>query len=187
MENIYSLINNEIFINAPGSPNKNRIRNDLIWDLNSFLNAHFELFSFFVTKNPTNFDFYKSFLTRPKKYVVFQKLDKMFIEKNYLSDTEAEYYRNMLDPLRRMDDEVFRESCSLENVDIEYIAVKNVNQLKGINLESKYASNFNCLIRASFPVYVSLFGAKEVRIVINQSNLFEQIERIVERYCVKNN
>ena len=50
MLNTYLFKDNEILIDAPGNANKNRIKNDLIWDINNLLTAQFNLYMFFVCK-----------------------------------------------------------------------------------------------------------------------------------------
>lgn len=185
MLNTYSCKGNEILIDAPGSSNKNKIKNDLIWDINSLLNTQFYLYTFFTCKNPPDSVIYKLVSDFPKKYIAFQKLDDMFIHRNILSDEEINYYRGMMDPSRKMDDDVFRELCCMENVDMEYVATQNCNPLLSIDLAKKPRTSLNRWIISLFPVYISLFGAKEVRIVINQSDLLEPVKRIVVKHCVK--
>ena len=91
-----------------------------------------------------------------------------------------------MDPLRQMDDDVFREMCCMENVDIEYVGAENFNQLLNIDIKSRSIMSIKRWIISLFPVYISLFSSKEMRIVINQSGLLEPIKEIVVKYCVDN-
>ena len=185
MLNTYLFKGNEILIEAPESSNNNKIKNDLIWDINSLLTVQFNLYIFFTCKKPPDSDFCKLVSGFPKKYIAFQKLDDMFVHRTVLSDEEIDYYRGIMDPLRKMDDGVFRELCCMENVDIEYIATQNFNPLINIDMARKPRTSFYRWIISLFPAYISLFGAKEVQIVINQSDLLEPIKRIVVQHCVK--
>ncbi len=185
MLNTYFFKDNEILIDAPGSANKNRIKNDLIWDINNLLTTQFNLYTFFVCKKPSDSVFCRLVSSFPKKYLAFQKLDDMFIRQTVLSNDEINCYREIIDPLRKMDDDVFRETCCMENADIEYVAAENFNQLLNIDMASKHITSLSRRIISLFPVYISLFGSKEMRIVINQSDLLESIKRIVVKHCVK--
>ena len=185
MLNTYLFKGNEILIDAPGNANKNRIKNDLIWDVNHFLTAKFTLYTFFVCKQPSNSFFCIPVSTFPKKYLTFQHLDDMFIKRTVLNDDEINYYRAIIDPLRKMNDDVFRETCCVENVDIEYVAAENIDWLLRINIAGKSITSLNRCIISSFPIYISLFGSKEMRIVINQSSLLEPIKEVVKKHCVK--
>ena len=184
MQNFYSFKDNEIFINAPGKTNKNRIKNYLIWDINGFLATEFDLYMFFICKKPSDSLLCMSTSGVNKKYLVFQKLDDMFLHPKTLSDEELIIYRKTIDPLRRMNDDVFREACSLENADIEYVAVNRADQLLNIDLTCKSITSLKRRIVSVFPVYISLFGAKEIRIVINHNDLLAPIKSIVEKHCM---
>lgn len=185
MLNTYLFKGNEILIDAPGNANKNRIKNDLIWDINNLLTTQFNLYMFFVCKKPSNSVFCIPVSVFPKKYVAFQQLDDMFIQRTVLSDDEINCYREIMDPQRKMNDDVFRETCCVENVDIEYVATENIDWLLSIDITGKSMTSLNRWIISLFPVYISLFGSKEMRIVINQSSLLEPIKGIVEKHCVK--
>ena len=50
MFNTYSIHGNEIWIDAPGNSNTNRLWNDLIWALNGYLSARFDLYKFHVQR-----------------------------------------------------------------------------------------------------------------------------------------
>lgn len=184
MINTYLLKGNELLIHAPGNANTNRLKNDLIWDINNFLSTQFDLYMFFVCKNSSDSFFCIPVTNSSGKFVAFQKLDNMFIQRIVLDDDEINYYREIMDPSRQMDDDVFRETCCMENVDIEYVAAENFNQLLDIDIKSKPMMSINRWIISSFPVYISLFSSKEMRIVINQSGLLEPIKEIVAKYCV---
>ena len=54
MLNTYLFKGNEILIDAPGNANKNRIKNDLIWDINHLLITQFNLYMFFVCRKPSD-------------------------------------------------------------------------------------------------------------------------------------
>ena len=54
MLNTYLFKGKEILVEAPGNPNNNRIKNDLIWDINNYLFAQFNLYIFFVCNNPSD-------------------------------------------------------------------------------------------------------------------------------------
>ena len=169
MLNTYLFKGNEILINAPGNANKNRIKNDLIWDINNLLTTQFDLYMFFMCKKPSDSVFCRLVPGFHEKYVAFQKLDDMFVQRTVLSN----------------DDDVFRETCYIENVDIEYVAIENFDRLLNIDMTCKPMTSLNRWIISLFPVYISLFGSKEMRIVINQSDLQESIKGIVVKHCVK--
>ena len=185
MLNTYLFKGNEILIDAPGRSNKNKIKNDLIWDINNLLTAQFGLYTFFICSNKKDSFFCVPLSDTLKKHIAFQKLDSMFVERTVLSDNEVNYYREIIDPSKKMDDDVFRETCCMENVDMEYVATKNFDWLFGVNISCKSMKALNCWITSSFPVYISLFGSKEMRIVINQSSLMESIKEIVVKHCIK--
>lgn len=185
MLNTYLFKGNEILIAAPGESNKNRIKNDLIWDINNFLTIQFNLYMFFVCKKPSDLAVCIPISDFSKKYIAFQQLDDMFIQRTVLSDDEINCYREIMDPLRKMNDDVFRETCCVENVDIEYVATENIDWLLSINITGKSMTSLNRRIVSLFPIYISLFGSKEMRIVINQSSLIEPIKEIVVKHCVK--
>lgn len=185
MLNTYLFKGNEILINAPGNANKNRIKNDLIWDINNLLTTQFDLYMFFMCKKPSDSVFCRLVPGFHEKYVAFQKLDDMFVQRTVLSNDEIDSYREIMDPLKKMDDDVFRETCYIENVDIEYVAIENFDRLLNIDMTCKPMTSLNRWIISLFPVYISLFGSKEMRIVINQSDLQESIKGIVVKHCVK--
>lgn len=183
MLNTYLIKGNEILINAPGNAKKNRIKNELVWDINSFLATQFELYALFMCKAPPEFTICRLVSNFPKKYVAFQKLDEMFIKRKVLSDDELSFYREIMDSSRKINDEVFKEMCCVENVDIEYVATESVDQLLNINMQCNHTT-LTRRISSLFPVYVSLFGAKEMKILINRSSLLRPIQRIVVAHCV---
>ena len=185
MLNTYLFKGNEIWIEAPGNANKNRIKNNLIWDINNLLSTQFNLYTFFVCKKPSASVFCIPVSGFPTKYIAFQQLDDMFIQRTVLSDDEINRYREIMDPLRKMNDDVFRETCCVENIDIEYVATENTNRLLDLNITGKSMTSLNRCIISLFPIYISLFGSKEMRIVINQSSLLEPIKGIVVKHCVK--
>lgn len=184
MLNLYSFQSNKILIYAPGNANNNRIKNDLIWDINKFLAIKFELYTFYTSRNPSDSFCCKRISTCPKKYISFQKLDDMFITPTTLSSTEINYYREFMDPLKKMEDDVFKEACCLENVDVEYIAVENKRHLFNMDIIGPPKKLWRKL-STNFPIYISLFGAKEVKIIINQEDLLKPILDIVIKHCVK--
>ena len=185
MINIYSFKGNEILIYAPGNANENKIKNDLIWDINNLLTPHFNLYTFFVCKKPSDSFYSIPISDFPKKYLSFQPIDDMFIHRTNLSNEEVNTYREMMDPLRKMNDDVFRELCCIENVDIDYIAIESSDSLSDIDIKGKFMSSIYRQVDSLFPICISLFSSKEMRIVINQSNLLEPIEEIIRKHCIK--
>ncbi len=73
--------NNEILIEAPGNANMNKIKNDLIWDINSLLTARYDLYMFFECKKHFDSAFCIPISGFLKKYVAFEKLNDMFIHR----------------------------------------------------------------------------------------------------------
>lgn len=183
MLNTYLIKGNEIFIEARGNANINRIKNDLIWDINNLLNAQYDLYTFYACRSQTDLEYYFPISGYSRKYVAFKKLDNMFIHRTVLSSEEIKYYRRIMDPSMKMNDDVFRESCCIENVDMEYVAIKDINQLLCVDRHFRTTASFTRWIISSAPVYISLFGAKEMRIVINYSSLLEQIKALVLKHC----
>ncbi len=185
MRNTYTFKDNKILIEAPGNANMNRLKNDLIWDINNFLGAQYNLYAFHVCKIHTDQEYYFPIFGLSRKYVAFKKLDNMFTHRTVLSDDEIKLYREIMDPSMKMNEDVFRESCCLENVDMEYVAIEDINQLLCIDRRFNTTASFNRWIKYSVPVYVSLFGAREMRIIVNQSSLLEQIQALVLIHCEK--
>lgn len=183
MVNKYCVKANEIWIEAPGSARMNKIKNDLIWDLNEFLSNMFELYAVFLSKKPVALALSKRVSVFPKKYVAFRELDDMFVKRTVLSNEEIDRYRKTMDPLNRMDDAVFNELCCMENVDIEYVAVENANQLFNKDMADVSLRQIHGYIVTRFPIYVSLFGFKEMKIVINRKELLKPIIAIVSKHC----
>ncbi len=107
MLNTYSIHGNEIWIDAPGNSNTNRLRNDLIWAINGYLSTQFDLFAFHVQRKLPEGALYKRISSVPVRYAVFQELDDMFVHPSHLSDEEVEQYRKIIDPLGKMADDVF--------------------------------------------------------------------------------
>lgn len=83
-----------------------------------------------------------------------------------------------------MADDVFEDACRMENVDLEYIAASDTDQLLNTDLTCRSVKAFECKVRSAFPAYVSLFGAKEMRLTIHQDGLLKPIHSIVKRYCM---
>ena len=186
MLNTYLFKNNEIFIDAPGNADRNRIKNDLLWDINNFLNIQFDLYTFEVSMKPSNSLFCIPVSSFVKKYVEFHKLEDMFIQRTALSNDDVNHYRELMDPARKMSDDVFMEACCVENVDMEYVATSNLEHLSGVDIPEKCRSKkfLNSWLISLFPVYISLFASKEMQIVINQSDLLEPIKDIVLKHCM---
>ena len=101
-----------------------------------------------------------------------------------MSDKEVEQYRKIMDPLGKMADDVFEDACCMENVDLEYIAVSDTDQLLNADLTCRSVKAFERKVRSAFPVYVSILGAKEMLLTIRQDGLLEPIQSIVKRYCI---
>ena len=184
MFNTYSIHGNEIWIDAPGNSNTNRLWNDLIWALNGYLSARVDLYKFHVQRKLPEGALYKCISSVPARYAVFQELDDMFVRPTHLSDKEVEQYRKIMDPLGEMADDVFEDACRMENVDLEYIAASDTDQLLNTDLTCRSVKAFECKVRSAFPAYVSLFGAKEMRLTIHQDGLLKPIHSIVKRYCI---
>ena len=85
----------------------------------------------------------------------------------------------------KMQEDVFRESCCMENVDMEYVAVKDLDSLLRAGNRFKTPASFIRWMISTAPVYISMFGAKEMRISVNCSDLLKQIEELVMIYCEK--
>lgn len=186
MINTYTLVNkDEIFIEAPGSSSKNRIKNNLVWDVNSFLNAKYELYSFEICRKKLKSENCLIVPFAKDRCVVFQRLDSMFINPTILSDDELQYYRRMMDPHGKMDDAVFKEACCLENVDMQYVAIKNIECYiqNGLSFESN--SNLSQWIQSSCAVYASMFGAREIRMIVNHDAIKAQLLAIIANHCKK--
>lgn len=185
MQNTYLCKGNEIWIEAPGDGSKNRIKNDLVWDINKLLAARFHLYRFFLCKEPPASAFCIPVSGFFQKYIAFQPLDDMFLQTRVLRDDEMNRYREIMDPSRKIKDDVFREMCCMENVDAEYVAAGSLDCLSNTEKAGKSMASFRRHILSYFPVYISLFGAKEMQIVVNQSGLLEPILGIVAKHCVE--
>lgn len=185
MQNTYLRKGNEIWIEAPGDGSKNRIKNDLVWDINKLLAIQFHLYRFFLCKKPPASALCIPVSGFPPKYIAFQPLDDMFLHPRVLQDDEMNRYREIMDPSRKIKDDVFREMCCLENVDAEYVTAGSLDCLSNTEKTCKSMASFRRHILSSFPVYISLFGAREMQIVVNQSGLLEPILGIVAKHCVE--
>ncbi len=184
MHNIYRIRENNISIWAPGSSDKNRIKNDMVWDINQFLNSRYHLYSFYETRKVLGYSYVIPITGFFRSYMIFQKLDDEFIERRTIHDEDIAFYRETLDPKRKMADEVFKESLCMENVDMEYVAVKDISELTQHCKES-FKSPKSCRQRLKFsaPVYVSMFGAKEMEIYVNDMGVFAPLTAIITKYC----
>lgn len=185
MRNTYLIKGNEIVIEAPGNSNTNRIKNDLLWDINKFLDARYDLYTFYTCAHHEDSDYCLPITGFFDKYVAFRKLDNVFIQRTELSLDELKYYRAIMDPSGKMSDDVFKESCCVENVDMEYIATTDINYLLLCNRGIKTKAATKRWIISSVPIYISLFGAKEIKIIVNQNDIRDQIIKIVLSHCVE--
>ncbi len=183
MLNTYLFSGNKILVNAPGNSSKNRIKNALLWDINTYLSAKLDLYMFFVSKNSPAPLLCVPLPSPSKKVLAFQPLDDMYIVPQALPKTEIAHYRSIMDPKRKIDDDVFREMCHTETADIEYIAAESTQQLLSIDVPRSRRA-LRRQIAASFPVYVSIFGSKELEIVVNCDSLIGPIQAIVRKHCV---
>lgn len=174
---------NEILIEAPGDSNSNIIKSNLIWDINSFLSNQFDLYVYYLCRTVPTRNSYRLLSKFPKKYIAFHKLDNIFIQPQTISDKELNYYRKIADPLRKIDDDVFKEALLVENADIEYVAVERLEQLMSLELSGK-RKKINQQIISFVPVYISLFGAKEIHMVINREDLLKSVQDICVRHCI---
>ena len=138
-----------------------------------YLSARFDLYKFHVQRKLPEGALYKRISSVPVRYAVFQELDDMFVHPTHLSDEEVEQYRKTMELLGKMADDVFADACRMENVDLEYIAASDTDQLLNADLTCR-----------SVKAFVSLFGAKEMRLTIHQDGLLEPIHSIVKRYCI---
>jgi len=194
MVNFYRENENGFYIEAPGSINQNRIKNDLIWDINRCLNQRYCLYEFFPRK-----DYFNSFsklcrstsvyepkwkcIFKPKWKCILEPLDDMFIDPREMSKEEVESFRQILDPKRKIQSDVFYESLCMENVDLDYIAIKKCDVDAYIEPEFKSKVSLYRWMESSAPISVSLFSAKEVQIFINEMDLFEAVKEIVFKHC----
>lgn len=185
MLNTYTFKENEILIEAPGSANYNRLKNDLIWEINSYLSKRYALYMFFLCKSQPVEDTFFSLLGLSRKYIAFQKLDSRFINRCVKTEEEITCYRTILDPLKKMTEDVFYEACCMENVDMQYVAIEDIGIFTRRDITFKSAASFNRWVTSTMPVYVSLFGAREMKIVINCNDVKDDINRIVFRHCSK--
>ena len=186
MNNVYSIKGSTFEIVASGSPNRNRLKNDLIWELNSFLATKYDLYSFIVKRHVQTTDVCDYSLICGKLIAEFTCLDKCFFSQVIsLSESEFDYYRHILDPKKKTDNDVFRESLLLENTDLEYIAVSNLRDRLLTEEQFKSKTLFHQWIVSVSSVYVSLFSAKEMTIKINEKTLVEPIKKIIKKYCVR--
>lgn len=185
MFNAYTFKGNEILIEAPGSTNCNRLKNDLIWDINSYLSKRYALYTFFLCKAQPIEEMFFPLSGLSRKYIAFQKLDSMFINPCVKAEDEITYYRSILDPLKKMNEDVFYEACCMENVDMQYVAIEDIGILTQRDVAFKSVASFNRWVTSTMPVYVSLFGAREMKIVINCNDVKDDISRIVFRHCSK--
>ncbi len=180
MINSVRIKDNEILVVAEGSTNRNRIKNIIIWKLNSMLSLKYNLFQFFISKRSNDDYSFPFSIGLHQRFIVFKELDKLFIEKQTVSETDILQYKQAIDPKNKISDDVFYEMCCLENVDIEYVAIKSLKEFSNISLKFKNKKFFQEWIESEFPVYVSLFSSREVKIVVNDDTIFNDIVLLVK-------
>jgi len=189
MINFYRLKENKFYIEAPGRTSQNRIKNDLVWDINRYLNQEYCLYEFFPFKEPPN-SFNRisclNFIFDAKWKCGLEPLNDMFIYPRELSKKEVENFRQVLDPKRRMQNDVFYESLCMENVDLDYIAIKKNSMNDYAKPLFKTKNSLYLWVESFAPIRVSLFGAKEVQICINEMELYDPIKEIILKHCELN-
>ena len=175
---------NEIYVYAPGNANSNKLKNELIWDINNALSEDLHLF--WVSKRNHHGKSLKSILEScysPKINVVFSELDQSLLKPKAMNKEDILNYKKLVDPKGRIEDDVFFELCCLENVDIEYIATQSPLSAQQKSISFRSVSSYNKWLISSFPVYVSLFGATEMRIIINDPKYSDLVITLVEKHC----
>lgn len=186
MVNRFSITRNRVNIYAPGSSCSNRIKNDLLWDINKQLEEKYHLFSLHITKHVMQGDDVIACISAKglvPRYLVLKKLDRMFTEKVSIEDSEAMMLHADIDP--KMDYEVFKESCCVENVDLEYIAISEDTFISDLKMNQGSISKMKSFIKANVPAYISYFGNKEITMLFNDVQMQSAILSIVGKYCTR--
>ncbi len=188
MINVFQVKNNEILIESPGKSSVNKIKNDLIWDINQLLlSLGYSLYVFSINRMPINSLICFPFTKKPQKYLVINQLDESFINRSKINKNELNNYRRIMDPFYKMSDDVFFELCCIENTDVEYFAINGELDSFLQQIESKKTKMIDKRIRLSAQIFISLFGFKEMQITINNNDLMGPIVNIVSSHCVWTN
>lgn len=174
---------NEIVIMAPGNSNSNKIKNDLIWDINIFLSANYRLYSFSLSRTKIDSYICQSIIKIPSRYISINALDEILKKRYEVNDDDLKKYRKIIDPQQKISNDVFKELCCMENLDSEYFAIDGdiydfVREIKGASVKQVRKN-----IETKSAIYVSLFGFKEMRIKVNNTNLMDSIIKIVNEHC----
>ena len=107
MINVFQVKNNEILIESPGKSSVNKIKNDLIWDINQLLlSLGYSLYVFSINRMPINSLICFPFTKKPQKYLVINQLDESFINRSKINKNELNNYRRIMDPFYKMSDDV---------------------------------------------------------------------------------
>lgn len=186
MDNRYSINKDCIKIFAPGSSRANRIKNDLLWEINQELGKTFQLLSLHTTKSKVEGEDVVACIAVKSitpKYLVLKKLDRMFIDADSIDEAEARKLHAEIDP--KMDYDVFKETCCVENVDMEYIAVNEDVFLRDLMAKSDSISSIKRYIKSTAPIYVSFFSNKEMTLLFNDLAMQKHVLPIVEKHCFK--
>ena len=187
MDNRYSINKNCIKIFAPGSSRTNRVKNDLLWEINQELVKTFQLLSLHTTKSKVEGEDVVACISVksiPSKYLVLKKLNRMFIDTDSIEDAEARKLHAEIDP--KMDYDVFKETCCVENVDLEYIAVNAEDFLSDLLTKSESISSIKRYIKSTAPIYVSFFSNKEMTLLFNDLAMQKHVLPIAEKHCTRN-
>lgn len=187
MDNRYSINKDCIKIFAPGSSRTSRIKNDLLWEINQKLGRTFQLLSLHTTKSKVEGENVVACISVKSiipKYLVLKKLDRMFIDTDSIDEAEARKLHAEIDP--QMDYDVFKETCCVENVDMEYIAVNEDVFLRDLMAKSDSISSIKRYIKSTAPIYVSFFSNKEMTLLFNDLEMQKHVLPIVEKHCTRN-
>lgn len=187
MDNRYSINKDCIKIFAPGSSRTNRIKNDLLWEINQKLGRTLQLLSLHTTKSKAEGEDVVACIavnSITPKYLVLKKLDRMFIDADLIDEAEARKLHAEIDP--KMDYDVFKETCCVENVDLEYIAVNAEDFLSDLLTKSENISSIKRYIKSTAPIYVSFFSNKEMTLLFNDLEMQKHVLPIVEKHCTRN-
>ncbi len=168
-----------------------RIKNDLLWDINTYLNKRFELYDFSESIRPQWVNSYVKAIPMndfgDKKLYIFN-LDKIFINRVVIDEDEIRQQHDIIDP--KMDYEYFKEWYAVETVDIEYFAVKSLQEFElGFQKYNKGASRKKIIqtIKLIADVYVSMYDSCNMELHFNDNNVKDDILSIVMAHCIQTN
>ena len=194
MINYYYIDSNSLTISTETSNNKrnrNRIKNNLLWEINSYLSKRFELYDFSVDRRPRIFNRYiesipiKSFR---KNMLNLYKLDETLVTPVVVDDIEIREQHKIIDP--ELDYECFKKWYTVETIDIEYFATEDLKNFKKTFIKDLKGTSRKDIIKTLkeiADVYISMHDSSGMELFFNERKAIEDVLSIVKAHCKQSN